>query len=350
MPKRRKTSSRSTCRDLPVHADDLAEFEGDRAACIKAMIEKVVDRMYAEIDDNRFLEVTYANGDKEVMYFKDFNSGRDDPERRRPGEEERDQVGARNRSARVCASSTCSTRSSTSSPRTRTCPTPPILMTGPRISGKKGERIVYIRTLVTGKSSSAVAGHRHRVQPGPVPVREFRCARTKPRTRNAESRCRGLSVGVSIELGAGVRPLRSIGHQRIAIGQVVLGHLGGPRRGVHPKLGMSTRGGSSIRRGVRAGRPARAGRRATGRGRRPGSRSASPSGARGVLEFVDLLAGVEDEHGVAGHFVGAGTAPGPSTTTVRWPAGSSRCRRTFWLSAGPAAPSRWCSSASSADR
>ena len=31
--------------------------------------------MYAEIDDNRFLEVTYANGDKEVMYFKDFNSG-----------------------------------------------------------------------------------------------------------------------------------------------------------------------------------------------------------------------------------------------------------------------------------
>ena len=39
------------------------------------MIEKVVDRMYTEIDDNRFLEVTYANGDKEVMYFKDFNSG-----------------------------------------------------------------------------------------------------------------------------------------------------------------------------------------------------------------------------------------------------------------------------------
>ncbi|MGA7134636.1 MAG: proteasome ATPase, partial [Mycobacterium sp.] len=60
---------------LPVHADDLAEFGGDRSLCIKAMIEKVVDRMYAEIDDNRFLEVTYANGDKEVMYFKDFNSG-----------------------------------------------------------------------------------------------------------------------------------------------------------------------------------------------------------------------------------------------------------------------------------
>ncbi|MCB1291860.1 MAG: proteasome ATPase, partial [Mycobacterium sp.] len=61
--------------ELPVNTDDLAEFSGDRSLCVKAMIEKVVDRMYAEIDDNRFLEVTYANGDKEVMYFKDFNSG-----------------------------------------------------------------------------------------------------------------------------------------------------------------------------------------------------------------------------------------------------------------------------------
>ena len=67
--------SKYLTENLPVNADDLAEFGGDRGACIKAMIEKVVDRMYAEIDDNRFLEVTYANGDKEVMYFKDFNSG-----------------------------------------------------------------------------------------------------------------------------------------------------------------------------------------------------------------------------------------------------------------------------------
>ena len=60
---------------LPIHEDDLAEFGGDREACVKAMIERVVERMYAETDDNRFLEVTYANGDKEIMYFKDFNSG-----------------------------------------------------------------------------------------------------------------------------------------------------------------------------------------------------------------------------------------------------------------------------------
>ena len=39
------------------------------------MIQRAVERMYTETDENRFLEVTYANGDKEVLYFKDFNSG-----------------------------------------------------------------------------------------------------------------------------------------------------------------------------------------------------------------------------------------------------------------------------------
>ena len=61
--------------DLPLHADDLAEFGGDRDACVAAMIQATVERMYTETEENRFLEVTYANGDKEVLYFKDFNSG-----------------------------------------------------------------------------------------------------------------------------------------------------------------------------------------------------------------------------------------------------------------------------------
>ena len=39
------------------------------------MIRSVVERMYSEEDENQFLEVTYASGDKEVLYFKDFNSG-----------------------------------------------------------------------------------------------------------------------------------------------------------------------------------------------------------------------------------------------------------------------------------
>ena len=139
---------------LPVHADDLAEFGGDRGVCIKAMIEKVVDRMYAEIDDNRFLEVTYANGDKEVMYFKDFNSGamiQNVVDRAKKNAIksvlETGQPGLRIQ--HLLDSIVDEFAENEDLPNT----------TNPddwaRISGKKGERIVYIRTLVTGKSSSA---------------------------------------------------------------------------------------------------------------------------------------------------------------------------------------------------
>lgn len=139
---------------LPVHADDLAEFGGDRTLCIKTMIEKVVDRMYAEIDDNRFLEVTYANGDKEVMYFKDFNSGamiQNVVDRAKKNAIkavlETGQPGLRIQ--HLLDSIVDEFAENEDLPNT----------TNPddwaRISGKKGERIVYIRTLVTGKSSSA---------------------------------------------------------------------------------------------------------------------------------------------------------------------------------------------------
>ena len=139
--------------DLPVHADDLAEFGGDRALCIKAMIEKVVDRMYAEIDDNRFLEVTYANGDKEVMYFKDFNSGamiQNVVDRAKKyaikSVLESGQHGLRIQ--HLLDSIVDEFSENEDLPNT----------TNPddwaRISGKKGERIVYIRTLVSGKTSS----------------------------------------------------------------------------------------------------------------------------------------------------------------------------------------------------
>jgi proteasome-associated ATPase len=140
--------------DLPINDDDLAEFSGDRALTIKAMIEKVVDRMYAEIDDNRFLEVTYANGDKEVMYFKDFNSGamiQNVVDRAKKNAIkavlESGQKGLRIQ--HLLDSIVDEFAENEDLPNT----------TNPddwaRISGKKGERIVYIRTLVTGKSSSA---------------------------------------------------------------------------------------------------------------------------------------------------------------------------------------------------
>jgi proteasome-associated ATPase len=61
--------------DVPLHADDLAAHGSDVTATIQAMIRGVVDVMYATTEDNQFLEVTYINGDKEVLYFKDFSSG-----------------------------------------------------------------------------------------------------------------------------------------------------------------------------------------------------------------------------------------------------------------------------------
>ena len=139
--------------NLPVNADDLAEFGGDRALCIKAMIEKVVDRMYAEIDDNRFLEVTYANGDKEVMYFKDFNSGAMiqnvvDRAKKYAIKSVLDSGQHGLRIQHLLDSIVDEFSENEDLPNT----------TNPddwaRISGKKGERIVYIRTLVSGKTSS----------------------------------------------------------------------------------------------------------------------------------------------------------------------------------------------------
>jgi proteasome-associated ATPase len=62
--------------DLPLDATDVELLGGgDRAKAVQVMIERTVAEMYRADDDNRFLEVTYQNGDKEVLYFKDFASG-----------------------------------------------------------------------------------------------------------------------------------------------------------------------------------------------------------------------------------------------------------------------------------
>ncbi|MEV6320074.1 proteasome ATPase [Nocardia sp. NPDC051787] len=139
---------------LPLHDDDLAEFGGDKALCIAAMIERVVDRMYAESEDNRFLEVTYANGDKEVLYFKDFNSGAMiqnivDRSKKYAIKAVLDTGNPGLRIQHLYDSIVDEFSENEDLPNT----------TNPddwaRISGKKGERIVYIRTLVTGKNASA---------------------------------------------------------------------------------------------------------------------------------------------------------------------------------------------------
>ncbi|MEU3270403.1 proteasome ATPase [Saccharomonospora sp. NPDC006951] len=140
--------------ELPIHGDDLLEFGGDRKATIDAMIQHTVERMYEETDENRFLEVTYANGDKEVLYFRDFNSGamiqnivdrakksaiKSVLETKQPGLRVQHLL-----DAIVDEFAENEDLPNTTNPDDWA-----------RISGKKGERIVYIRTLVTGKNQDS---------------------------------------------------------------------------------------------------------------------------------------------------------------------------------------------------
>ncbi|MGW2746310.1 proteasome ATPase [Streptomyces sp. NPDC001450] len=138
---------------LPLHADDLGEHGGSKETTVQSMIQTAVEHMYAESEENRFLEVTYANGDKEVLYFKDFNSGamienivgrakkmaiKDFLEKNQKGL----------RVSHLLQACVDEFKENEDLPNT----------TNPddwaRISGKKGERIVYIRTLITGKQGA----------------------------------------------------------------------------------------------------------------------------------------------------------------------------------------------------
>jgi proteasome-associated ATPase len=138
---------------LPLHADDLAEWGGDRQACVTGMIQRTVERMYTESEDNQFLEVTYANGDKEVLYFKDFNSGAmiQNIVDRAKKMAIKDLLESGQRGLRVqhlLQACLDEFKENEDLPNT----------TNPddwaRISGKKGERIVFIRTLISGKSGN----------------------------------------------------------------------------------------------------------------------------------------------------------------------------------------------------
>ena len=61
--------------DLPIHQSELSQHGGDVQPALDRMIAAAVEEMYSLEEENRFLEVTYANGDKEILYFKDFASG-----------------------------------------------------------------------------------------------------------------------------------------------------------------------------------------------------------------------------------------------------------------------------------
>jgi proteasome-associated ATPase len=134
---------------LPLADDVVASTGGDREAALTRIIDEGVKRMYSDADENRFLEVTYANGDKEVLYFKDFNSGamiENIVNRAKKMAIKRFlETGEKGiKAADLFTAVTDEFKENEDLPNT----------TNPddwaRISGKKGERIVYVRTLIEG--------------------------------------------------------------------------------------------------------------------------------------------------------------------------------------------------------
>lgn len=134
---------------LPLHESALTKFGSDRQATCDGMIDEVIDNMYATGDDNKFLEVTYAKGEREIFYFKDFASGamienivarakRKAVKRTIDNDERGIKVSDMIESVRE------EFKENEDLPNT----------TNPddwaRISGRKGERIINVRTLITG--------------------------------------------------------------------------------------------------------------------------------------------------------------------------------------------------------
>ena len=133
--------------NLPL-ADEETALNGGPEKAVAAMIDEAVREMYDTRDDNRFLEVTYQNGDKEILYFKDFSSGAmiENIVRRAKKLSIKRQIegGGKGISTQDLHDSVRQEfREHEDLPNT----------TNPddwaKISGKKGERIVFIRTLMS---------------------------------------------------------------------------------------------------------------------------------------------------------------------------------------------------------
>jgi proteasome-associated ATPase len=149
--------SRYLTPDLPLDEGEVASLGGgDRDKAVVSMIERTVTEMYKEDDDNRFLEVTYQNGDKEILYYKDFSSGAmiENIVRRAKKLAIKRVIAGESRGIRtsdLLESIKQEYKEHEDLPNT----------TNPddwaKISGKKGERIVYVRTLMS-KGKEATGG------------------------------------------------------------------------------------------------------------------------------------------------------------------------------------------------
>ena len=160
----RQIFGRYLSEDLPIAEDETAKA-GGRSKAIDAMIDAAVDRMYSGDDENRFLEVTYQNGDKEVLFFKDFASGAmiENVVRRSKKMSIKRQISGGTRgisSTDLVDAIRQEYREHEDLPNT----------TNPddwaKISGKKGERIVFVRTLLADDDGSGGGRQIERVTTG----------------------------------------------------------------------------------------------------------------------------------------------------------------------------------------
>ena len=155
-------------QELPLDALEIDELGGgDPDKTVRVMIDRTVEEMYRPEDHNRFLEVTYQNGDKEVMYFKDFASGAmiENIVRRSKKTAIKRSIATGSYGIRLddlLGSIRQEYKEHEDLPNT----------TNPddwaKISGKKGERIVFIRTLLSADDEFDGEGGRaiERVQTG----------------------------------------------------------------------------------------------------------------------------------------------------------------------------------------
>lgn len=149
--------------ELPIHPDDLAEHHGSQAEAVEAMIHRTVERMYSEEDVNRFLEVTYASGDKEILFFKDFTSGAmiQNVVDRAKKSAIKDLLATGQRGLRVEHLLTACVDEFTENEDLPNTTNPDDWA---RISGKKGERIVFIRTIVQENKNKAGSATPRRIE------------------------------------------------------------------------------------------------------------------------------------------------------------------------------------------
>jgi len=132
--------------DLPISGELLAESNNDVGAAIESLIDDAVNFMYSHGEENQFLEVTYQNGDKEVLYFDDFASGAmiENIVRRAKKSAIKREIAGGSRgisNSDILDAVRQEYREHEDLPNT----------TNPddwaRVSGKKGERIIFIRTI-----------------------------------------------------------------------------------------------------------------------------------------------------------------------------------------------------------